>query len=160
MDNERNIGVIRGASFYRENGQTMFMFGVDPNNVIGPRIATTLDKQNYPGDWAAFQLAHPSKPQLDHDKDGHPGGAHPPLPEPKADDMAQDSFNNGPQTAVELPDVPDDRAYAIRSAIASLLDEDMVKSGPRKGKPKVGAVATVTGFDDLTAEEIDGHLAG
>lgn len=130
MNNERNIGVVRGASFYRENDQTMFQFGVDPNNVLGPRVATDSDKAQFPGEWAAFQLAYSVTPVVESKTDAAP-------PNP-----------NGLRS----------RETTITDGIASLLPEDLVKSGPRAGKPKVDALETVTGLSDLSTKEIDSYL--
>lgn len=135
MNNDRNIGVIRGASFYRDNGETMFQFGVDPNNVLGPRIATDSDKAQFPGEWAAFQLAYPSGPQVLHLS-------------------PEEAARIAPPAAHGLRS----RETTITDGIASLLPEDMVKSGPRAGKPKVDALETVTCLSDLTAKEIDSYL--
>lgn len=68
---ERDIGFISGARFFRDGDRTMFTFGIDPNNVIGPHEASTAEKEQFPGEWAKFMAA---KPQLDHDGDGRPGG--------------------------------------------------------------------------------------
>jgi hypothetical protein len=78
MNNERDIGVVRGAKFFHQAGAVMFTFGVDSNNVLGPRIATDTDKRDFPGEWAAFDAIR-NRPQLDHDGDGRPGGAHAPV---------------------------------------------------------------------------------
>lgn len=74
---ERNIGFIRGPRFFTRDDEVMFTFGIDPNNVIGPRAVTEADKREHAAAWSAFMA---SLPQLDHDGDGEPGGS---LPAPK-----------------------------------------------------------------------------
>jgi hypothetical protein len=75
-DLERELGPPKGAKFFRDGEDVMFTFGVDPNNIIGPRIATRLDQATYPAEWTAF-LEGQHKPQLDRDGDGRPGGSLP-----------------------------------------------------------------------------------
>ncbi len=77
---ERDLGYFKGARFFREGGAVMFQFGIDPNNVIGPRLATRRDKLDFPGSWEAFQAEENPEnqaPLLDGDGDGKVGGSLP-----------------------------------------------------------------------------------
>lgn len=75
----RDIGFLKGPRFYREDGVVMFIFGIDPSNVLGPRPATKVDQADHAGAWQEF-LEKQHKPQLDRDGDGLPGGS---LPDPE-----------------------------------------------------------------------------
>ena len=57
---ERNVGFQVGPKFSTIKGQVMFTFGIDPNNVIGPRPALTSDYEKYPGEWEAYKANHVS----------------------------------------------------------------------------------------------------
>lgn len=72
---ERDLGFKRGASFLEVDGVTMFRFVSDAGSVIGPRVAKKADKEAFPLEWKTFNEGR--LPQLDHDKDGVPGGAAP-----------------------------------------------------------------------------------
>lgn len=50
----RDVGFIRGPRFHVEDGVVMFTFGIDPNNVVGPRPATQRDKLGHATAWDAF----------------------------------------------------------------------------------------------------------
>lgn len=60
---ERDIGVERGPRFYRDDGELMFAFGIDPSNSIGPRQATKIDQERWPEAWAAFLVGDAPKPR-------------------------------------------------------------------------------------------------
>lgn len=70
---ERNIGFSRGASFLEKDNVIMFQYVNDSSSVVGPRKATKADREQFPAEWDAFNKGR--LPQLDHDKDGYPGGS-------------------------------------------------------------------------------------
>ena len=72
---ERNIGFSRGPLFFERDGETLFQFTLDSSSVVGPRKATRADKEEHKGAWETFNAGR--LPQLDHDKDGQPGGSMP-----------------------------------------------------------------------------------
>lgn len=72
---EREVVFKNGATFFQEGNKVMFRFQADPSSVIGPREATKADKEAHAFEWEQFNAGR--LPQLDHDKDGFPGGAAP-----------------------------------------------------------------------------------
>lgn len=81
---ERNMLPTVGAKFYREAGEVLFAFVIDPANVMGPRPATRVDQQKHAGAWAAFCAAD-GVSALDRDASGTEGGSLPvESPEPVA----------------------------------------------------------------------------
>lgn len=74
---EREAIYARGASFSEIDGVVMFTYRSDASSVIGPRKATKADKEAFQGEWRAFNQGR--LPQLDHDHNGQPGGAAPPV---------------------------------------------------------------------------------
>lgn len=75
-DIERDLGFSFGPKFFRQADEVMFSFGVDPNNVLGPRKATRRDQEEHAEAWSKFVASQPLS-QLDHDGDGRPGGSLP-----------------------------------------------------------------------------------
>lgn len=69
---ERNVMYKPGASFFEERGKVMFRYQADSSSVIGPRLATKADKEQFAVEWGLFSDGR--LPQLDHDGDGRPGG--------------------------------------------------------------------------------------
>ena len=53
-ERERTLLAVPGARFFDRDGQTMFAFVIDSNNIIGPRLAKKADAAQYPGEYAAF----------------------------------------------------------------------------------------------------------
>lgn len=51
---ERNALPTVAAAFWRENGEVMFQFVIDPGNIVGPRLANKADSENHPEAWFAF----------------------------------------------------------------------------------------------------------
>lgn len=51
------------------------------------------------------------------------------------------------------------REEALIAALDLMEADDLVKTGDRAGKPKVGAMEAATGLTDLTADEIDAAVA-
>jgi hypothetical protein len=72
---ERDAIPSIGPQFLEIDGETHFRFVIDPTNIIGPRKATKADKVEHEGAWLAYNEGRLT--QLDHDKDGVPGGAAP-----------------------------------------------------------------------------------
>ncbi len=72
---ERSARPTVGPSFFEEDGVAMFQFVLDGGNIVGPRKATRLDKEQYVGEWESFNKGR--LPQLDRDGDGFPGGSLP-----------------------------------------------------------------------------------
>lgn len=53
---ERDVLVKVGPHFERRaDGEVLFSFVVDPNNIVGPRKATEADKQQHAEAWARFE---------------------------------------------------------------------------------------------------------
>jgi len=52
---------IRGARFYREGGQVMFVRHLDASTREGPRAATDEDRVAHPEAWAALGEPAPQK---------------------------------------------------------------------------------------------------
>lgn len=69
---ERNVMYKPGASFFEERGKVMFRYQADSSSVIGPRLATKADKEQFAMEWGLFNDGR--LPQLDHDGEGRPGG--------------------------------------------------------------------------------------
>lgn len=63
------------------------------------------------------------------------------------------------EPAVESPAAATDRQATLIEHFELLSDDDYVATGPRAGKPKVSVMKESTGFDDLTAEEVDAAFA-
>lgn len=51
---ERNAMPVKGARFWREDGEVVFEFVIDAGNVIGPRPASKSDSEKHPEAWLAF----------------------------------------------------------------------------------------------------------
>lgn len=81
MDLERDSMYTPGASFFEDEGVVFFQFQADASSKIGPRVATKADKRDHEGAWKAFNEGR--LPQLDHDKDGFPGGSLPDVEPPR-----------------------------------------------------------------------------
>lgn len=73
---ERNMLPTVGASFYREGDDVLFVFVIDPGNIMGPRPATRADQEKHAGAWAAFCAAD-GVSALDRDGSGEDGGSLP-----------------------------------------------------------------------------------
>lgn len=73
---ERNMLPTVGASFYRDGDDVLFVFVIDPGNIMGPRPATRADQQKHAGAWAAFCAADDVS-ALDRDASGEDGGSLP-----------------------------------------------------------------------------------
>ena len=51
---ERTPHYAIGPRFYRnDQGQDIFEHRIDSRSCVGPRVATKIDKQNHPDQWAA-----------------------------------------------------------------------------------------------------------
>jgi len=94
---ERNVIPSRGARFFRENGEILFEFVIDPTNIIGPRKAKERDSIDHAEAWGLFLKTVADEPPIepvcvetepkpepfngadpakfDHDGDGQPGGS-------------------------------------------------------------------------------------
>ena len=70
---ERELVSRGGARFFEHEGRVLFELRPDTFTVIGPMRATDELKMEYAGEWKQFQFGR--LPQLDHDKDGYPGGS-------------------------------------------------------------------------------------
>jgi hypothetical protein len=53
---------MRGARFYREGEELMFVRHLDASTREGPRPATDDDRADCPDAWAAFEATHPAPP--------------------------------------------------------------------------------------------------
>lgn len=77
---ERNALPVKGASFWRESGEVIFQFVIDPGNVIGPRPAMKADSEKHPEAWAAFTKGEAFSPVIgpevlnDRDREPEPAG--------------------------------------------------------------------------------------
>lgn len=63
------------------------------------------------------------------------------------------------EPAVQPPAATTERQDTLLEHFELLASDDFVSTGPRAGKPKVSVVKDSTGFDDLTAEEVDAAFA-
>ena len=54
---DRDVGAVRGASFWHDGESLMFRYVIDENNVVGPRPATEADAKAHPQAWAEFERA-------------------------------------------------------------------------------------------------------
>ena len=75
---ERNVMYKPGASFFEDGGKVMFRYQADSSSVIGPRLATKADKEQFALEWGVFNEGR--LPQLDGDHNGRPGGSFPHAP--------------------------------------------------------------------------------
>jgi hypothetical protein len=71
---ERDVVRVAGVRFFQHGDVVMFEHTVDALNVIGPRPVKEADKAQFAGEWARFVDDQPLS-QLDHDRDGLPGGS-------------------------------------------------------------------------------------
>lgn len=69
--------------------------------------------------------------------------------------VVQEPAQEPPAAAVE----PIDRQATLIEHFELLSPDDFVSTGPRAGKPKVSVMKDSTGFEDLTAEEVDAAFA-
>lgn len=51
---ERNAMPVKGATFWREDGEVMFQFVIDAGNIIGPCPASKSHSEMHPEAWSAF----------------------------------------------------------------------------------------------------------
>lgn len=110
MSVDRNVGFARGPLFLERDGITMFQYTLDSASIVGPRKATQADKDEYKGEWEAFNKDR--LPQLDRDGDGFPGGS---LPQTIRDDEGDVAFER------PLRPVSEDHVH--------------VDPAPRRGRP-------------------------
>lgn len=63
-DHENELGAGTGAKFFRdpENGQLMFVYGIDANSRIGPRPALAADQAEHVGAWQTFEAGEAMAP--------------------------------------------------------------------------------------------------
>lgn len=73
---ERNMLPAVGPKFYREGDAVLFVFVIDPGNVMGPRPATRADQEKHASAWSAFAAAE-GVSALDRDATGGDGGSLP-----------------------------------------------------------------------------------
>lgn len=78
----------------------------------------------------------------------------PPAPEPE---KVSESTDEG--TGAGEEEGGEGRAETIAEALDLVEADGLVKTGDRKGKPKVSAIEAITGLTDVTAEEIDAAIA-
>lgn len=62
---ERNVIPSRGARFFREGGEILFEFVIDPTNIIGPRKAKERDSVDHAEAWGLFLQSVADEPQDD-----------------------------------------------------------------------------------------------
>lgn len=85
---ERDVMYKPGATFFKDGKFLMFRYQADSSSVIGPRVATEVDKKAHGAEYAMYlkeAFNHAPVEAFDHDDNGEPGGAvesveTPPLP--------------------------------------------------------------------------------
>ena len=51
---------MRGARFYRDGEEVVFVHHLDASTREGPRLATDEDRAAHPDEWAAFAASQPA----------------------------------------------------------------------------------------------------
>jgi hypothetical protein len=86
---ERDVMYKPGATFFKEGKFLMFRYQADSSSVIGPRVATEMDKKAHAFEYERYlaeAFNHAPLEAFDHDNSGEPGGAAAPVetsPPPK-----------------------------------------------------------------------------
>jgi hypothetical protein len=62
MSGDRDISAPIGARFEDGEGGVLFSFTMDRGSVIGPRPATTADREQHPEAWGAYVKAGGAPP--------------------------------------------------------------------------------------------------
>jgi hypothetical protein len=84
-----------------------------------------------------------------------------PVTEPEPVEQASVGADGGASQESEAsasdsnPPTNTERQAAIAEVFEILADDDLVKTGPRAGHPKVSAIEAATGLTGITAEEVD-----
>lgn len=82
---ERDVMYKPGASFFKDGKFLMFRYQADSSSVIGPRVATEVDKNAHGAEYAMYlkqAFNHAPVEAFDHDDNGEPGGAAEPVETP------------------------------------------------------------------------------
>jgi len=108
---ERNIMPKVGPRFFRDGPDVTFEFVVDPNSIIGPRLATEADSEKHPEAWHEFVsgVADEVFEVVPDAREPEPAAE----PETRVDPKEMDDFEARLQPAAQPPK----RKYVRRKAV-------------------------------------------
>lgn len=131
--------------------------------LIGRGLAVDVDTEG--GEAPVAGLAEPETPSAaEPEEAAEEAPAESPSAEPaetpaedaSASDAAPEASAESAPEAEASGETPAPTRAEIISEVFDILEpDDLVKTGERAGRPKVSAIEAATGFDDVTADEVD-----